>query len=1010
MYQFKRLAVDAFPDVTPSLVQVFVETEGLAPEEVEKYVTYPIEMAMKGLPSLKEVRSVSNFGLSVVNIYFKDGTDIYFARQRVSEKLASAKDSIPERFGTPEMGPIATGLGQILFYVVTDESGKYGSEELREIQDWLIKYQLESVTGVTEVLSIGGLIKQFQVNVRPIDLLKYDISLLEVVEKLKSNNENIGAQFIINNSEEYVVRSIGLARDISDLENIALKAIDGQPIYLKDVANLQIGGEIRRGLATKDGKGEVVVGMVLKLVGTNTLDVIHRVKEKFDAINETLPAGVKAVPYYDQANLVSRCSKTVRSALRNSIFLVAMIIFIFMGGFRPSFVVVLCLPFSICLAFILMKFFNISANLMSLGGIVIAIGMMVDGTIIIIENVERFYSENLKNPSSKDLIPKAVLEVIRPISFAIMIVMVVFLPLLTLQGVEGKMFKPLAFTVILAMFGSLVYSLFMAPVFSSIVMSPSAFLKKHNKSKNSDIFKNIRAKYTFLLEACLLKRYKVLFASAAMLLFGGFIFFQLGSEFVPRLEEGDLLVRLTMAPSISLEESKKMTLVFEKRLLERFPEVEKVVTRVGRGEVGAHADPVNSAESFISFKPVSEWQRTKKHDKLYSMMSEYFENFPGVKFNFTQPIAVALDEMITGTKAQIAIKLFGPDMDILQEKSQKIEKVIKKVRGAADVQKDQVSGNPQVQITLNRKALARYGVSISDVQSLIKMSVGGVSAGEILEGVRRFGIYVRFEEDKRNTVEKIKNILVDTPEGSKVPLSQFVHIEKVIGARQISRENGQRFITVQCNVRERDIGSFVAECQKTLKKQLTLPPGYILDWGGQFELQQAANKRLSLIIPITLLIVFLILFIHFNSIKNVALILFIIPLAMTGGIIALKLSGQNLSVPSSVGFIALFGVALQDAMVLLTTIKNLRREGKDIKNACLDGANIVFRPVIMTTLTTSLGLISLLFSSGAGSEIQRPLATVVVGGLITSTFVSLLVLPAIYRWFDDVKPKEPSPL
>ncbi len=999
-FSYQRLSVDAFPDVTPSLVQVFVEIEGLAPEEVEKYVTYPIETAMNGLPKLKEIRSVSNFGLSVVNIYFEDGTDIYFARQLVGERLQMAKEEIPKGFGNPEMGPIATGLGQILFYFVEDESGQKTPEEMREIQDWLIKYNLQSVPGVTEVLSLGGKVKQFQVNVRPFDLLRFNISLEDVVEKIKVNNANVGAQFIVKNSEEYVVRSIGLATKIEDLKKITLKSIDGIPVYLSSVADVEIGGEMRRGLATMNGDGEVVAGMVLKLIGTNTSNVIKNVKDKLQEINQILPPGVKAVAYYDQADLVGRCIQTVNKALRNSMILVAVIIFIFMGGIRPSIVVALSLPFSICFAFIMMKVLGISANLMSLGGIAIAIGMMVDGTIIIVENVERFLKERKAGQHYFETISKAVVEVVRSISFAIIIIIVVFLPLLTLQGVEGKTFKPLAYTVSLAMLGSLIYSLFIAPVMASLVMKKWG--KEHpDPKKESAFIHKIMGYYQLPLTYCIKNRVKVLWVGLGLFLIGLTVLPFLGSEFMPRLDEGDLLVRLTMAPSISLEEAKKTVLVFEQRLLDEFPEVNRVVTRVGRGEVGAHSDPVNSGEAFVDLKPVKEWKRTKKPEKLYAMMSEYFEHFPGVKFNFTQPIAAAVDELLTGTKAELAIKLFGSDMEVLKQKSSEIEAVIRTIKGASDVQTDQVEGSPQLRLVIDRNALSRYGINVGDVQNLLKTAVGGEKSGQIFEGVRRFDIYVRYDEKSRDRSEKISQILVDTPSGAKVPLQDLVKIEEVIGPRQITRENNQRFIAVQCNVRGRDIGSFVSESQKALKQAVELPAGYIIDWGGQFELQQEANRRLRLVVPVTLLIVCLLLFGHFNSFKNVGLILLVLPLAMVGGLVALKLTGQNLSVPASVGFIALFGVALQDAMVLLTTMNILKKEGNSVEEASFKGACIVFRPVTITTITTALGLAPMLFALGTGSEVQRPLATVVVGGLLTSTCVTLFLVPAIYKWFSE---------
>jgi cobalt-zinc-cadmium resistance protein CzcA len=998
-FSYRQLPVDAFPDVTPALVQVFTETEGLAPEEVEKYITYPVETAMNGLPELKEIRSVSNFGLSVINVYFKDGTDIYFARQLVGERLQMAREEIPEGFGEPAMGPIATGLGQILFYVLEDDSGKRSAEEMREIQDWLIKFNLQTVPGVTEVLSLGGEVKQFQVQVRPADLLRYDLSIGEIVEKVKANNGNVGAQFLIKNAEEYIVRSVGLAESISDLERVVLKVQDGTPVLLDQVAEVVIGGEIRRGLATMNGAGEVVVGMVLKLIGTNTSSVIADVKTRLSEINEVLPEGVRVVTYYDQSTLVSKCVKTVTDALIFGVLLVVGVLLIFMGGLRASLVVALSIPFSIFFAFILMKLFGISANLMSLGGLAIAIGMMVDATIVMVENIDRLLREADPQDSRLAVIARACAEVGRPIIFAIAIIIIVFLPLFTLQGVEGKTFKPLAYTVALAMFGSLLYALLLAPVVSHLLMRRPKSVAAGKGPKEAWIVRWLLRPYRPLVTLLVRRRLLAVGLAIALLVIGALVLPRLGSEFTPRLDEGDLLVRATMAPSISLEESKQTMLRFEKRLMGQFPEVTRIVTRVGRGEVGAHADPVNSAEAFVALKPQSEWTSAATSDELYVEMGHAFEGFPGAQFNFTQPIAAAVDELLTGTKAELAIKIFGPDMEVLKEKAAEIEALLREIPGAADVQKDQVTGTPQLRIRIDRQAIARYGINVEDVQNVIRTAIGGEKAGQIFEGIRRFDIFVRFTPEARADAEAVRHILIAAPGGAKVPLDQLAIIDEIVGPRQITRENNQRFITVQTNVRGRDIGSFVAAGQQAIAENLQMPPGYLINWGGQFELQQQANKRLALVVPVTLLIIVLLLFMNFGSLKNTALILFNIPLALVGGVIGLWLTGQNLSVPSSIGFIALFGIALENGMVLVTYLNQLLRDGVEINEASIKGACLRLRPVLMTALTTALGLIPLLFSSGTGSEVQRPLATVVAGGLVTSTILTLLVIPALYKWF-----------
>jgi cobalt-zinc-cadmium resistance protein CzcA len=992
---YRGLPVDAFPDVSPALVQVFTVTGGLAPEEVENFVTYPVEVALNGLPDLKEIRSVSNFGLSVVNVYFEDGTDIYFARQLVNERLQLARESIPDGFGEPEMGPIASGLGQVLFYFVEDETGERSLEEMRSVQDWLIKFNLQTVAGVTEVLSLGGNVKQFQVLVRPDALIKYELSLHEVVEAIRANNANVGAQYIVKNDEQYLVRSVGLAEKIEDLERIVVKSIDGSPVYLLDIGDIEIGGEVRQGLATMNGQGETVVGMVLKLIGSNTSDVIRDVKARLAQVNDVLPPGVRVATYYDQATLIAKCVHTVMSALIMGIVLVGVVLLVFMGGLRPSIVVAVSIPFSIAFAFILMRLTGMSGNLMSLGGLAIAIGMMVDGTIVMVENVDR----RLKEPGDAarlEIVSRACAEVARPIVFAISIIVIVFLPLFTLQGVEGKTFRPLAYTVSFAMVGSLLFAILVAPVLSFLVMRKGSV----SGSTDNRWVSGLLARYRPVVTRFVGNRKLAVILAGAMLVLGGTVLPFLGSEFVPTLNEGDLLVRMTMAPSISLEQAAEMVGVFERKML-KFAEVERVVSRVGRGEVGAHADPVNNAEAFVALRPQAEWVTAHTSEELYATIAASFEDFPGARFNFTQPIAAAVDELLTGTKAELAMKLFGPDMGVLEQKAGEIEAVILDVPGSSDVQKDQVTGTPQLRIAVDRSAMSRYGVNVSEVQDVIRTAVGGEAAGQIFEGTARFDIVVRYEPSARETPEAIARILIATPSGALVPLGELALIEEIVGPRQITRQNSQRFITVQCNVRGTDIGSFVSAAQAAIDAKVELPPGYLVMWGGQFELQQEANRRLMLVIPVTLFAVFLLLFSSFNSLKNSALILLNIPLALVGGVVALWLSGQNISVPASVGFIALFGIALENGMVLVTYLNQLVKDGMSIDEASVEGACLRVRAVVMTAATTALGLLPLLFSSGAGSEVQRPLATVVVGGLVTSTILTLLVVPSLYKWFGE---------
>ena len=995
LFAFRALPVDAFPDVTPSLVQVFTETEGLAPEEVERYVTYPIETAMSGLPKLKNMRSVSNFGLSVVNIYFEDGTDVYFARQVVGERLAEARGNIPDGFGDPQMGPISTGLGIILYFRLEDKTGSRDLVELREIQDWIIKYQLQTVPGVTEVLSLGGYEKQYQVTLNPDALLAYDIQIADVIAALKRGNKTEGAQFLEIGSEQYTVRGVGLAKSIPDLSEIVVSVEDGRTVRVRDLGDISVGGGVRQGLATANGNGEVVAGLVLKLYGTNTSDVIARVQERFEQINSGLPDGVQAVPYYDQGTLVNKASATVTTALWQGALLVAMVVFVFLGGWRPSLVVVLSIPFSVGFAFISMHILGISANLMSLGGVAIAIGMMVDGAIVIAENVDRGFKEQLEPDDPRTLVARSTAEVIAPLVAAVAVVIVVFLPLFSLQGVEGKTFRPLAAAAALAMTGSLFYAALIAPSMAFSLMRKSTKKGSDQPDKPGRIAAMVSYAASFFVR----NRFLAIVLCGVLLAAGGFAGSRLGSEFTPSLEEGDILMRLTMAPSISLTEAAQTTTRVEKRLLENFPEIKSIVTRVGRGEVGAHADPTNSAEAFIELNPADQWRDGMSAEDLRTAISENLETYPGIVVNIGQPIAMSVDELLTGTRAELAVKIFGPDSEVLLEKSQVLQSLLQQVEGSAEVQADQITGAPQLVVTMDRSALGRYGLNVEDALDGLRAAVGGAEAGSLFEGVRQFPIVVRFDKDSRDTPEAIRRIVLESPAGAQVPLDTVANIDTVIGPRQITREDGERFITVQSNVRGRDIGSFVVEAQKLTDEKLKLPPGYRLVWGGQFELQQQANARFAVVIPITLGIVLLILLITFGRLKSAVLILLNIPLALTGGALALWLTGLPVSVPATVGFIALFGIALGNGMVLVSFMDDFARAGHNLDSLAIDAAGLRARPVLMTAMTTALGLAPLLFASGVGAEVQRPLATVVTGGLVSSTVLTLLVMPALHRWF-----------
>lgn len=1000
-WSYQQLPVDAFPDVSPNLVQVFTVTEGLAPEEIEKYITYPVEASMTGLPGVKEVRSISNFGLSVVNVYFADDMDIYFTRRLVGQRLQAAREQIPDGFGEPEMGPIATGMGLILYYYLEDTTGQRSLEELRTIQDWIVKYQLQTIPGVTEVLGIGGYEKQYHVNIDPLALLRYDLALHEVIDRIKANNVSVGAQFLEVDAEEFVVRSEGLAHGVEDLSDMVVKTGEGRPIYLHDVADIEIGGAIRRGLQTLNGEREVVAGMVVQLYGTNASTVINRVEDKLVDVQKSLPEGVRIVPYYEQRELVQASVSTVRNALIQGIVLVTLVLLVFMGGFRPSLVVALAIPFSALFATGAMAYFEISANLMSLGGLAIAIGMMVDGTIVMVENVDRWLRKEKGKERNPHTIARACHEVARPIIFAIAIIIIVFLPLFTLEGVEGKMFRPLAYTVALAMLGSLLFAIVAAPVFADIFMR-----QPQEGSKENLIVRSLRVPYQPMVRFLINRRWVAVVIAMAMLIAGMAIFPRLGSEFTPRLDEGDLIINLTMAPSISLEETKRLNMIVERRVMQ-IPEVDSVVGRIGRGEVGAHADPINSVHGLVVLKPRDQWRQGITQADIEADIRQRLGHMPGVLVNLTQPIQLNVDELVGGVKAEMAVKLYGDDLKTLKTKADEVAALLQTLQGAKDVQADQVTGTPQLLIRPDRKMLARYGVNLAEVQETIHAAIGGVEAGQVFDGIRRFDIYVRYQKPYRQTQEDIRRLIITAPSGERIPLGDLATIETLVGPRQITRENNQRFTTVQANVVGRDIGGFVEEAQSVIEQKLTLPPGYFITWGGQFELAQQANRRLMIVVPITLGLICLLLYSSFNSLKNTALILLNIPLALVGGVIGLWLFGVNLSVPASVGFIALFGIALENGMVLVTYLNQLIDEGMPVDEASVEGALLRVRPVLMTAITTALGLIPLLLATGTGSEVQRPLAIVVIGGLMTSTVLTLLVIPALYKWFSVRVSKAP---
>ncbi|RKX22757.1 MAG: CusA/CzcA family heavy metal efflux RND transporter, partial [Candidatus Zixiibacteriota bacterium] len=923
--------------------------------------------------------------------------DIYFARQIVAERLAGATAELPEMHDPPALGPISTGLGEVfMYYLLADSTvnteGKPLDTYLREINDWVIKYQLQTVPGVTEILSMGGHVLQYQVNINPYALNKYGLGFEDIVEAITNNNRNAGGQFLVLGSEEYLVRGIGLLESRDDLRNIQLKVIGGTPIRLGDVAEVDFGQEIRRGVVTLNGEQEVVSGIVMKLFGTNTSDVIAELNQKIPAVQESLPEGVELVPYYNQSALVGNAVNTVRDALFKGALLVILVLALFLGNARSAFIVAMALPVCALIAAIFMSLADMSANLMSLGGIAIAIGMLGDASIVIVENIHRLLGDDkLKNMSKREIIVKACSEVARPIVFSVSIIIIVFLPLFTLEGVEGKMFSPMAFTITFALLGSLLAALAFSPVLSS-------FLLKKGHKKEFVVIRGLKSVYKPFLRTVL--RFKAVVLAVTLLVFAGALSLIpfLGTEFIPTLEEGAIQINITMAPSISLVKATETIMKLE-RIVMGFDGVKQTVAKIGRPEAGSHPHPINFAHIQVMLKPHEEWKEYSSKEELVEELNEALSEYPGVQLVFSQPIQSMFDELLSGVKTQLAIKLYGEDLTTLRTKAEEIKEAIHTVEGLVDLSTEKSYGQPQVQIVADREACARYGVDVSEILEVIEHAVGGEVVSQVFLNTRRFGIHVRYDESYRDDPESISNILVHTSEGALVPLVQVAEVKTLIGPIQINREKNQRRWIISGNVRGRDMGSVVADIKEQIKEKIELPSGYYLEYGGQFENQERAMTRLSIIVPITFLMIFLLLYMSFGNLRSATLIFINVPLALIGGVLGLFITGEYLSVPASVGFIALFGIAVQNGLVLVSHINQLRDDGLPVVDAIMQACLLRLRPVLMTALTTILGLVPLLLSHGMGSEVQRPLAVVVVFGLISSTFLTLVLIPALYGWF-----------
>jgi cobalt-zinc-cadmium resistance protein CzcA len=999
----QHLPIDAFPDVTNVQVQVIAEAPGRSPVEVEKFVTFPVEVAMSGLPRLTELRSLSKSGLSMVTIVFEDAVDIYFARQLVLERLIEAKEKLPEGVEV-SLGPVSTGLGEIYQYTLEVPGAKTLSAaqliELRTLQDWTVRPLLKTVPGVADVNSFGGFVKQYQVLVDPDRLYKYQISLREVFEAIAANNANAGGGVLEHGSEQYLVRGLGLIQKQEDIEDIVVAEREGVPIYVRHLAQVEVGPEVRQGAAVKDGQGEVVVGIAMMIRGGSGREVAAALQEKVAQINSQhiLPGGITLRPFYDRTDLVQACIRTVTKALEEGAALVVVVLFLFLGNVRSALIVTLTLPLALLFTFSIMQPAQLSANLMSLGGLAIAIGMMVDGAVVMVENIYRQLAERREERLSHGaLVLDAAREVARPLVFGILIIIIVFLPLFTLEGLEGKMFSPLAFTISIALLGSLVLALTLVPVLS-------AYFLKAGSERDAFLVRWAKRLYLPALHWSLAHRPKITGLALALLLGSLALFPFLGTEFMPVLDEGALTPQVIRLPSISLPQSVEIENTVQQALME-FPEVETVVSKIGTAEIATDPMGPNVSDPIVILKPRDQWRTAQTKEELTEQIRQRLEQIPGAAFNVTQPIALRVDELISGVKSQIAIKLFGEDLDLLKTKADQIAQVVSQVRGTADLRVEQVSGQPYLNVEIDRRKIARYGINVADIQEIIETAVGGKVATDAFEGERRFGVLVRFPEERRNDLERIGQILVPAPEGARLPLAQLANLSLEEGPVQISREDVKRRIVVECNVEDRDIGGFVAEAQQQIQRQVSLPPGYFITWGGAFENQQRAMQKLALIVPVTIGLIFFLLFSSFNSVRQAGLIILNLPFALIGGIVGLYISGQYLSVPASVGFIALFGVAVLNGIVLVSYFNKLRQEGLSLQEAVLRGCELRLRPVLMTALVAALGLIPLLFATGPGSEVQRPLATVVVGGLVSSTLLTLLLLPTLYAWFERPKPE-----
>jgi len=986
-----KLPIDAFPDVTNVQVMILTEAPGLSSVDVEQQVTYPIEQQMGGVPKVNQVRSLSKAGLSQVIVVFEDNTNIYFARQQVFERLQTAKESLPS-FAEPELGPTSTGLGEIFQYTLDSET--LSPLELRTIQNFIVTPQLKPIPGVNEVNSFGGFVKQYQVLVRPDALLKYDLTLRDVVEAIEKNNANAAGGFIVRGWEQTYIRGLGLLTSTEDIDSIVLKAQNGSPVYIRDVADVVIGPQPRQGAVTRDGKGEAVAGMVIMLRDENSRDVVSRVKEAIPKIQKSLPQGSRINVFYDRTFLIEACIKTVVDALLEGGIFVILILFLFLAELRTALIVVASLPLTYLITFPIMGWVGLTSNLMSLGGLAFSVGMVVDASIVITENIRRHFAEHRDPALRRQVTIQSVLEVAGPVTFSIMIIMVVLVPLFTLQGIEGKMFMPLALTMIICMFISLIVALTIVPVLSEIIL-------KQSHEKQFRLVRRFHEGYLNFLAAARRRKSVTLSISLITLIAAGLIATRIGTEFMPDLDEGAIAINAVRLPNASLDGSKDVGTFMEKRILAGFPEVTTVVSKTGRAEISEDPMGPEQTDIFIMLKPRKEWKTGRNKAELVEALQKELSVVPGLRLSFSQPIALRVNELISGVKSDLAVKVYGSDIKKLKDYADRIAGVLTGLRGAQDVRVEQVSGMEQVEITLNRQELARYGINVSDVNELIETAIAGKEATRVVDGQQRIATVVRFPDAERSDISSLERLILRGAAGERVPLSRVAKISTVEGPAQISREKSMRRVAAEANIRGRDLGGFVAEAKQALARiESELPPGYFLEFGGQFENQQRAMQRLSIVVPIALLLILLFLYLALGSLRDSLLVVLNLPFALVGGIIAVWVFRMNLSVSSAVAFIVLLGIAVQNGVVLVAFFRQLRAEGKSVDETVTTGCNLRFRPLLMTALVSFIGHFPMLYATGSGADIQKPLAVVVMGGLITSTLLTLIVLPTLYDWFE----------